>query len=399
MSHIPTSKPSELPKLYLCLEVDQFSAQVFSAYNPDYRDRAFVIVQQHPEYRMTSVWSCSVLAKRMGVRRGMVLNRLKRRYPDLEIMPRHSGLEKISCEDLAKLLNDYTPKYRVDEGGMCILDLSGVSVQGKLEALAERLKKEIRSRIGFSEISVGISHMKLLARLLAKASLPDGVRMCKFGEEDSILTSLDTGLIFGLSDACRKKIDKYGLKRIGQFRQLGKRALVHRFGKEGERLYGLATGIESQCQASASRVVQSETVLRWDINDVSLLVQNVQLMSDRFCYQLKILNLQAKGITLTLKYRDNRLVWKAEQLEIPTNEFFRIAPLALRLFDNLYKRRVAAKSIRLAAKQLQTDSGQLSLFETDSERRCRKIDQVITNIRKKMGFRSILSASYLRVIS
>jgi nucleotidyltransferase/DNA polymerase involved in DNA repair len=143
--------------------------------------------------------------------------------------------------------------------------------------------------------------------------------------------------------------------------------------------------------------VRAETVLDRDINDTSQLVQNVRLTADKLCHKMKTWNFQAKSMTFVLTYADYRAVRKAARFPFPTNDLATIAPVAVRVFEELYQRRVAIKSIRLNVNRTGADTGQLSLFETDADRKQRHLDDALVDVRRRMGFHSIMSASYLEV--
>ena len=179
-------------------------------------------------------------------------------------------------------------------------------------------------------------------------------------------------------------------------RSLGREALVRRLGKEGEVLYGLSVGLD--CASFVrSKKIESETVLNWDINDVKKLVQYVQLTSDKLCFQLKGYILHTRRLTVIIRYADDRIVQKTMPLTCATNKLSAIGPIAVQAFRELYQSRIAVKSIRMVVKNASMEKGQLGLFETAFEKRERQKNHAITAIRKKMGFDSILSASFLDI--
>ena len=389
------SSRSQHEPLYLSLEIDQFSAQVIAAYNPLYQRKPFVVVRQNADSHKSSVWACSALARRLHAEPGMPVHPLKKRHAELAVVPRDEELEKTACAELSRLIYGYTPEYEINEGGRCLLDLTGTPIlrQGGVGHLAMRLKDEVHYKIGLEEIAIGISRSKLISRMMAKAARPDAVRICEPGQESDVLGSLDAALLPGLSPPCREKIKKYGLRKIGQIQRLGREALIRRFGMEGEKLYTLTSGVESDSGGARGKALYAETVLDRDINDRVLLVQNVRYTADKLCHGLKIENARTKRLSFILKYTDYRTVQKAALLSSPTNDFITIAQASIRLFEALYQRRVAIKSMKLVAGRPQGDTGQLDLFETDGQKRQRSLGCAITEIRKQMGFGIVLSAS------
>jgi hypothetical protein len=82
----------------------------------------------------------------------------------------------------------------------------------------------------------------------------------------------------------------------------------------------------------------------------------------------------------------------------PLDDFNCIAGAAVKLFKALYTRRVGIRSIMLRANRPQTQSGQLSLFDTPWEEKQRGISRGITDVRRRMSFNAVLSASDVPVM-
>jgi DNA polymerase-4 len=384
-------------RLYLCFDVDRFSAQVVAAYNPLFRKAPFVVVRQDTDSHRCTVWACSVPARELGIQPGTPFQMLKKGHPEVQVVHRDPELEQTACEDLREILQACTPDVEVRADGSGVLNLSGTPSLRRAdpEAIAAGVAETARYRIGLEEIAFGISRNKLLAGLLARMARPDSIRMCDPGQEETVLGSLDARLLPGLSSGCRERIRKYGLHRIEQIQRLGRDALICRLGKEGERVYSLTRGVESRPEPSVdTRPVQTETVLDRDINDTDTLVQNVRLTADRLCFELKKHGLQARRVMFLLRYADNRTVQRSAVFPVPTDDVATVSHGAVRVFHELYQRRVAIKSLTLTVRQPQTATGQLGLFETGSEARQRRLDEAVTNVRKRMGFGSVRNGAY-----
>ena len=383
--------------LYLCMEIDQFPAQVIAACEPRYRNTPFVVVRQRADSHHSRVWACSRAAADIGIRQGMPV-RTARRRRGVAVVPWDAALERMALEDLACILCDHTPAYEVDARGTCVADLSGTPAQRNqsAEQIALGLFQTVRDRIGLEALAIGASRSRLVARLMARASRPCGIRICRPGEEEDTLAALAVRWLPGLSATCRDKLRKYGLKTIGQVRCLGRQALVRRFGREGERLYSLACGVDVERRAVRMPALQAETVLDRDINDDALLVRQVRYTADKLCYELKTAQARTNRLTFALTYTDGKMAQKTVSLPYPTHDYAILAQTAVRLFEALYQRRAAIKSIRLTVNRLKRDTGQLDLFETARDQRQRRLEAAMTDIRKKMGFHSVLNASYLK---
>ncbi len=390
----PQSPPESL---YLALDIDQFPAQAISAYTPSLQNRPFVVVRQNTDSHKSGIWACSTRAKAIGLKQGMSVRVAQKRHPSLEVVPRDEALEKTVCEELSWIVCHYSPEYEVRERGDGLVNLSETPVQRHMTdgQIAEEMKREIHYKIGLEEVAIGVSQSRLLARLLAKTARPDGIQTCETEAEEIVLTEFSTRMMPDLSGQCREKLKKYGIKRIGQIQRLGKDALVARFGKEGEKLYSMANGVDTKTAVGPKNALHAEHVLEWDINDLGHLIQNVRYAADKLCHELKVNTAWTNRMTFVLRYADNRTAQKTAAWVSPTNDFLTLSQVATKLFKDLYQRRVAVKSMKLMVTRPKKEKAQLGLFETDWEKKQRQVSGAITEIRKRMGFDTVVSASHL----
>jgi len=390
-----------MESLYLSLHLDQFPAQAHVACNPRARSKPFVVLRQSGESHKSLVYACSQRARELGIRPGTPFHAARRRASGLGIVYRNEEVEQALSRDVQHVLNDYTPEAKALSDGTYLLDLSGTPVtRGRgWRQVTEEIRSEIRFKTQLAEVCGGVSRNRLLAVLLAVSARPDRIVECPPGEEAIRLASLDVGLLPGLSQKCRDGMKKYGLKEIGQVQRLGRSALAQRFGQEGERLYSMSLGISpGQYGRPKPSPVRAETVLTHDINDLNLLKQTVKLTSDKLCYALRCRQLKARGLTFRLTYTDRRKTQRYVEFP-PSDELSIIGPRAVQTFRELNQRRVAIRSVELIARRTQVDSLQLDLFESGDDQRRRRLGEAVTDVRDRMGFGTVVSASYFGALN
>ena len=385
--------------MYFCVVIDQFAAQAFAAYNPRFLNTPFVIVKQHLESHKTSVSACSPVAADLGVKPDTPVRVIRRDFPEVKMVQYDDRWEATAREDLAHILEAYTPEFCVQDSGVCLMDFSGAWISKNPMCIVEELEDEIRYKVRITDVAFGISLNKLLAKLLATLACPSGVEICNPGDEEDRLEALDVEVLPGISDGVRERIKKYGIQTVKQVRNLGRQSLACRLGKEGEVLYSLSRGVDLIPRAEGKREVKVESVLNRDINDFSRLKQYAKLISDKLSHQLKLRGMKTKRVTVILKYSDDRTTRKTVQLGGPTNEFSALMPVVVETFEQLYQRRIAIKSIRAVVRSPLADNGQLNLFESNSARKFRHRTYAISRIREKMGFNSVMNGSYLNILT
>jgi nucleotidyltransferase/DNA polymerase involved in DNA repair len=392
--HPPPREP-----LFLALAFEHFSAQVIAAYDPAYVGRPYIVVSQAAADSLAMVQAQSPWVTTSHPLVGMPLHVLRRRYPGVETVTQNPEFEKAARTELGRIYEHYTPVFTIDRNGASLLNMSGTPAQRSGIATAiKELKQEIRRTPGLSIIAAGTGATALMAKTMARSARPAGIMVCPAGGEEEMLAGIDVRLLPGLSPACRDRLAKYGLRHAGQVRRLGRAALVDRFGAEGELLYALTSGNDTRPAASPSPSIMVESVLERDTNDADMLLHTVRICADKLCHELKIRNLATDRLTVTLCYRDGKIVQKTASFGSFTDDFTGIAKAAATTFDALHTRRVGVRTIRLQVKKPEAQTGQLNLFESIRDMQQRRVSEQITDVRRRMSFGAVCCASDLRAL-
>jgi DNA polymerase IV len=388
-------KPPRPDPLYCAVDIQEFPAQALAAYEPSLRGKPFVVTCQDPENHKTAVWACSAEALSLGAAGGMPVAVAIKRFPQIVAVMRNKELERAACDELRQVFDRYSPQYSVADRGKGLIDLTATPASRTLSslAIAASVRDDILKAIALDSLAIGVARSAVVARLLAKKARPSGICLCEAGAEFDMLSSMESSLLPGLSAPLRQRLAAYGLTRIGQVRGLGREALVRRFGGEGERLYALTMGLLPEREARPKPALMAETTLDRDINDMGKLLDRVRFVADKLCFLLKSGNHYINRFTFHLTYGDNKAVQRTVALTGYTNNYLEIAGRACGAFTTLYQRRVAVKTLKLSAGQVQEDPGQTELFETERDRRQRALGVQITRVREKTGFESIRSGA------
>jgi len=399
MPHIPARR-APLPRepLFLALYFEDLSAQVIAAYDPAYAGRQYAVAGRAAADGLAAVLAQSPWVRTERPLAGMPLHVLRRQWPNVEIVARNTDFERAALAELRSVYERYTPVFTVDRNGASLLDLTAAPAQRRgAEKTIETLKKEIRGRAGLTVIAAGAGASALIARVMARSARPAGAAICPAGNEEAMLDTLDVRLLPGLSAACRERLAKYGLRSTGQIRRLGRGALVTRFGAEGELLYAMTNGKDARPAAPPpSPALSAESILEQDTNDAGLLSHTVRVCADRLCHGLRTARLSIDRLTMTIVYRDSRKAQKTASFSRAIDDFSSIAATAVKMFETLYTRRVGVRAIRLAAKRPTTAlTGQTELFETRWEEKQRMVSESIVDVRNRMDFNAVSSASDL----
>lgn len=127
------------------------------------------------EKRTGVVLAKSIPAKKLGIKTGEPIGSALRKCPDLFLAKPDFRLYEEKSKAFMDVCREFTPiieKYSIDE---CFLDMSGSSIMfpDPIKA-AHQLKDRIHDELGFT-VNVGISDVKILAKMAGDFEKPDKV--------------------------------------------------------------------------------------------------------------------------------------------------------------------------------------------------------------------------------
>src|SRR5205823_5564559 len=151
------------------------------------------------------------------------------------------------------------------------LDMSGTErLHGMVpaKALAE-FAARVEREIGIT-VSIGLSCNKFLAKIASDLDKPRGYAVLGRGEAASFLAPKPVSLIFGVGKVAQARLEKDGLRTIGDLQRAGENNLVRRYGEDGARLFRLAHGIDNRSVEAEhdSKSVSAETTFDDDISEL-----------------------------------------------------------------------------------------------------------------------------------
>jgi DNA polymerase-4 len=392
MTFSPWRKPPD--PLYAAVALPHFPAQALSAAEPKLRGAPFAVVEQHPDSHKTRILALSSAAQTVGLQAGMPVFAALRQIPRLRLLPRDRDLETELREQIEATLLRHTPMFSVQPNGSACIDMTGTPESRRLrpEQWSALIHADLLG-LGLDTVALGAGSSQVVAQVLARLARGDGAQVCPAGKEARLLAPLSPALLPGLSPHCRDLLRKYGLLSVAQLRRLGKEEICLRFGKEGEKLYSLAQGLDLEALQNKKTILYAETVMDMDLNDGEALQRKVRLTADRLGHALRLRDERAVKLRMILTYSDQRVVSKTVPVKPPTFAFKPLAEIGEHLLEELYERRVALRRIRLEAPKTEAESGQLNLFDSSWTHKQEALGEAILRIRRKRSFEDVLSGS------
>ncbi len=383
-------------------DLNSFYASVEMMLDPNLQGKA-VAVCGSTEERHGIVLAKSELAKKAGVKTGMVNWEAKQRCPNLILVKPQYGqylkYGKLAREIYGRYTDQIEP-FGMDE---CWLDVTGsCHLFGDGKEIADRIRKEMEEELGLT-VSVGVSYNKVFAKLGSDMQKPNATTVITKESMEKDVWSLPASDLLYCGRATTKKLGQYAIRTIGDIAKASPDFLKRRLGVNGIMLWNFANG-RDQSVVKKEGTVAPIMSIGHGITCTSDLISEEEVwkvmleLTQDIAHKLRLHGLEAQGVQITV--RDASLFIKQYQgkLELPTQSAVEIATKARALFHKQYAwngsvRSVTVRAIGLVAKG---EPEQMSLY-IDHKRRDRrmKVEDTVEEIRNRFGKHAIYAATLL----
>ena len=383
-------------------DMNCFYASVEMMLDPSLRGKA-VAVCGSTENRHGIVLAKSELAKKAGVKTGMVNWETRQRCPDLiMVKPQYEQYLKYSelARNIYQRYTDQVEPYGMDE---CWLDVGGSrSVCGSGMEIAESIRQTVKEELGLT-VSIGVSFNKMFAKLGSDMKKPDTIteiRKATFKEKIWPLPASD--LLF-VGRATTAKLEQYGITTIGGIANADPQFLKRLLGVNGLGLWRSATGLDDtpvmhKDFVSPIKSVGHGITSTADLENEDEVWKVMLELSQDIGHRLRIHKLKASGVQISIRSNDLGFRQYQAPLTLATQSPSVIAHKAIQIFRDNYRwimpvRAVTVRAINLRPKN---EPEQIDLF-TDMRQleRLERLDDCIEDIRRRFGKRAVFQACLL----
>jgi DNA polymerase-4 len=295
---------------------------------------------------------------------------------------------------------NYTPDVEPLSLDEAFLDVTGcISLFGSAESIGRKIKAEIKDQLGLTA-SVGIAPNKFLAKLASDLKKPDGFVVLTEQNKQQILDPLPVSKIWGIGKVTAEALKQAGISTIHQLRTTPESILKSIFGNQVFDIVELAQGIDDRRvePVSQSKSISSEHTFETDVLDKDVLLGVLLGQVEEVSQRLRAEGLEARTITLKIRYGDFKTITRSHTLDQPTNTTFLLWQEAERLFNQWHRK--SAAPLRLlgfgASGLSPKGTGQQLLFSDPEEEKHKKIDSAFDTIRKKYGDDSLKRGNILQ---
>lgn len=381
-------------------DLNGFYASVEQLLNPSLRGKP-VAVCGSTEERHGIVLAKSELAKRAGVKTGMVNHEARRLCPGLIMVPPHFD-EYVEYSKLARQVyeefSDNVEPFGMDECWLQVINHRGLE-RGGFE-IAEEIRNAVKRELGLT-VSVGASFNKVFAKLGSDMKKPDATTVISREDFKSKVWILPVSALLFVGRATTRKLGLYGIRTIGELARSDVSFLRRILGVNGETIWRYANG-EDEARVMRKdysfpvKSVGHGVTCREDL----VTEEEVWLVILELCQdvgrRLRINELAAGGVQLSVKDSGLAVSQYQAPLPAPAQSPMTIAQAARELFRRRYGWNRSVRAVSVTAINLRPKDmpWQLDMF-TDAEKleKREKLAEAVDGLRERFGKNVVLPGS------
>ena len=368
--------------------MDAFFAAVEQREDPSLRGKPLLIGHDGPR---GVVATASYEARPFGCHSAQPMAVAKRNCPHAIVLPVRMHLYREASDRMFAILDEFSPAVEPLSIDEAFVDLTGSErLLGDAESVARRIKERIRNDLKLTA-SIGLAPNKFLAKLASDMNKPDGLTVIRSEDIDRILPSLPVTKLWGVGRVTAERMNKYGIRTIGDLLRKPADWLAETFGNgEADHYRRLSLGLDERpvVPDHEAKSIGHEETFETDNTDPEdvrrVMLDQVEQVGSR----LRRHQLVARGVSLKIRFGDFQTINRSTTLPRPTDATAELWDAAGDLFDRWPFQPV--RLIGVAAERLSArDTGQLDLFPDPEHARQRKLDAVADQINQRFGKRSL----------
>jgi DNA polymerase-4 len=325
-----------------------------------------------------------------------------RRCPGLIIVASHNKRYQEVSEQVMALLQRVTPlveQLSIDEAFLDVSDLHEMPAE-----TARRLQTTINNTLQLP-CSLGVATNKLVAKIannIGKASAapgkpPNAIKVIPPGQEAAFLTPLPVKELWGVGPKTAERLDRLGLRTIGDLADYPETALARQFGKLGHDLSRRAKGIDDRpvTPEHEAKSISQETTFARDVSDGLELQKTLRHLAEQVGRRLRKRELSGTTVKLKLRWADFTTLTRQVTLPHPVNLDADIYQAVASLFEQTW---IPGKPVRLLGVGVSgfgQPAYQLGLWEEQSHKQTERLQATLDNLRDRFGSDAIRRGSDL----
>jgi nucleotidyltransferase/DNA polymerase involved in DNA repair len=387
-------------KVIFHMDGDAFFVGVEVARNPKLKGLPVVTGQERG-----IVSALSYEAKALGVTRGLPIFQLKKKFPEVIILPGDYITYEEYSEKMFDIVGRYideVEEYSIDE---CFGDLTGLDKTLKMsfKEIAERIKKEINEELNLS-VSLGIGPTKSLAKVASKWIKPNGLTLIDKYHIKDFLKEIPIGKVWGIGWQTSIFLEKRGIKTALDLALKNRSWVEENLAKPykiiWQELNGLSVLDVDPNPKDIYSSIQKTRSFHPFTNDSIFLLSQFSKNIEESCAKARYYSLIPKRVSFFLKTRDFKYLTISMGVSPPTSAPEILMNILKNNFLKMYIKGVMYRTTGVVLHELVPENRrERDLFGSDIRaKKFEIIHKQIDSLEEKIGKRVIHLASTHRAL-
>jgi DNA polymerase-4 len=271
------------------------------------------------------VAAASYEARAFGIHSAMPSTRARRLCPQaVFVKGRYWRYQEVSAA-VFEIFRSITPLVEGISLDEAFLDVTGAH---RLLGDGPAIAAELRARVWDDQqltCSVGVAPRKLTAKLASEAAKPkasiagavfgSGVAEVRPEEELAFLHAHHVGALWGVGPATRARLDRLGVRTVGDLAALDEDAVVAALGKgQGQHLWALSWARDERPVVPDGKVksIGHEETFAHDHHDLATLDRELLRLSEAVATRLRAAGVTGRTVQVKVKFSDFRSITRSE---------------------------------------------------------------------------------------
>lgn len=371
----------------LHIDMDAFFASVEQVLNPSLKGKPLIIGGDASDNRGV-VSTASYEARKYGVHSAMPIAQARRLCPHGIFMRGSFENYRVASETVHEILQSISPLVEGVSIDEAYVDITGsLRLFGGEEAIAHLIKSRIREATQLP-CTVAIASNKLVAKVGSDEGKPDGILLIPEGSERDFFHPLAVRKLPGVGPRTAENLESLGIMTIGQLGDLPTSTLLTVFGPSGYSLQRAARGISVSdvVTESTPKSVGRETTFERDLLDWDQIQRILIYLTERSAYALREKQMEARCVTLKVRYSDFDTHTFSETLRESTCVDSEIIAILEHLIPKAKERRARVRLIGVSLSSLVYNQHQLYLFGRKQTEKWERAMESVDKMRDRYGF-------------
>src|SRR3989441_5628085 len=323
------------------VDLDAFYASVEQLRRPELRGKPVIVGGSGAPGERGVVAAASYEARPFGVRSAMPLSRARRLCPNGNFVPCDFRAYREASKSVFAILDHSSPVIEPIALDEAYLDLTGQeALMGAPDRVALRLRDEVKARCGL-DLSIGVASSKLVAKVASELRKPRGLVVVQPGREAAFLAPLPLARLPGCGPATVVRLERVGVRAIGDLAALPDPLLGELFGQYGRILGAHARGIDPSpvLLPGDPKSISREVTFDHDQTNASRVRATALGLLQDVGRSLRAHALSARTVVLKIRYQPFDTQSRQATLPFPTDRDDQLAEALRHLFETQVDRR------------------------------------------------------------